>query len=911
MYFPKHVWRFMRRNKLFIIHLSLLLRIQLLSAGLWPSIINIMIPPAPLFVPEQAPPGFFINVEKRLGRRWRKSFHDFEELHFDLAVARGHVNFIRRCIHFELIPKTFRRTICPINERERRKIQHQIMERMKIHLDSHISNCFQLERDINRMQQIFDRRLRFGWRKPLYNLCLHRLKLATEDQEKRKGKKFTNLLLMKGTCFINKRKGRDLNFELDEKKVVIDYCTVPLTDPERSVLALGSKFAVAPKKLPFHDLLLPVLAASDIVEKSGLPDCASNAAELRKKAVHILENARPPKPNLTPIQYTALKSLREDENRLFIPADKGNTIVAMDRKMYEQSVAEIVHSDDYELLRNNPTTSFSDKFLKILRKLFVRNRKVQEDLVSPKEYWKIHTSEGAIPCFYGLPKTHKDRIPPPLRPIVPQIDAFDETLQKHLSRILKPLMGADGVKNDRDFLQKLRTVKLEKNDILVSFDVVSMFTNIDSEKACDLVHQRLRADDTLHERTSLKPDQICQLLRFSMQHTAFKAGEEHYKQKRGTAMGKSFSPVIAEIYMQEFEEKTLSTAALKPKFWVRYVDDTFVVWSFGADTIPGFLHHLNSSPGWENIQFTVELEINGSISFLDMWITRKENSFETTVYRKPTNSGLFLKKNSLHHPSQKLSAISALAHRAFEVCSTEKERKKEIDIIWAHFRANGFSDWDIQKGVNAVRKAPGDMEESKHKPNVVCIPYLGKSYHQLARLMRKFNIQAIPTPHRTLRRLVSKPKSIVENKEKKNIVYQIDCSCGEIYIGQSKRTAGTRWKEHEKQWKDGVLKKKEITEAGNSWTERMEENLKSSFKKHLDHHPEFVHGQVLETFRSEQKRCLSEAIWIRRASLQGAGTILNSNSGRELDRIYDRIIAHLPKLNLNDFNNSSISQTDG
>ncbi len=234
-----------------------------------------MIPPAPLFQPERAPPGFFADVETRLGRRWRLSFREFENLFSDLSCSRGHVNFLRRCLQYELVPSSFQRKVRTINNREERKIAQQIQERMKVHLDSHISDCFWLENEILWMRNEFDRRLRFHWRRKLYNLCLHRLKSETSRQEETKEKKFMNLLLKNGTSFRSKRE-RDKIFKLDKHKVVVDLCSDPLSEAEKSVLALGPKFAVTPRVLPLQDLLIPVLSASDIIKKSGTSDCETS-----------------------------------------------------------------------------------------------------------------------------------------------------------------------------------------------------------------------------------------------------------------------------------------------------------------------------------------------------------------------------------------------------------------------------------------------------------------------------------------------------------------------------------------------------------------------------------------------------------------------------------------------------------
>ena len=54
--------------------------------------------------------------------------------------------------------------------------------------------------------------------------------------------------------------------------------------------------------------------------------------------------------------------------------------------------------------------------------------------------------------------------------------------------------------------------------------------------------------------------------------------DEFYEQVEGAAMGSPLSPVVANIFMEKFEEGTLKSADLKPTMWRRYVDDTFVLW---------------------------------------------------------------------------------------------------------------------------------------------------------------------------------------------------------------------------------------------------------------------------------------------------------------------------------------------
>ena len=72
-------------------------------------------------------------------------------------------------------------------------------------------------------------------------------------------------------------------------------------------------------------------------------------------------------------------------------------------------------------------------------------------------------------------------------------------------------------------------------------------------------------------------------------------------------------PVVANIFMEEFENEALQKAGSKPRLWLRYVDETFVLWSQGRGQLEVFLSLLNGRP--RNIQFKKE-ETDSSIPFL-------------------------------------------------------------------------------------------------------------------------------------------------------------------------------------------------------------------------------------------------------------------------------------------------------
>ena len=42
-------------------------------------------------------------------------------------------------------------------------------------------------------------------------------------------------------------------------------------------------------------------------------------------------------------------------------------------------------------------------------------------------------------------------------------------------------------------------------------------------------------------------------------------------------MGSPVSAVIANLYMESFEEQVITTSSYEPRIWKRHVDDTFTI----------------------------------------------------------------------------------------------------------------------------------------------------------------------------------------------------------------------------------------------------------------------------------------------------------------------------------------------
>ena len=120
-------------------------------------------------------------------------------------------------------------------------------------------------------------------------------------------------------------------------------------------------------------------------------------------------------------------------------------------------------------------------------------------------------------------------------------------------------------------------------------------------------------------------------------------------------MGPSISLLIANLFMEEFEIKTLNSCPHPPSLWLRFVDDTFVITK--AEHRQPLLQHINNQD--PHIQFTIEEPTQqGTLPFLNTLVSiESNNTFSTSVYRKPTHTDQHLHWDSNHYITAKQSVL--------------------------------------------------------------------------------------------------------------------------------------------------------------------------------------------------------------------------------------------------------------
>ena len=139
----------------------------------------------------------------------------------------------------------------------------------------------------------------------------------------------------------------------------------------------------------------------------------------------------------------------------------------------------------YGKLRGDPTATQENRLSRKLKGL-EKNGEITSGL-----YNRLRPTGSQPPRIYGLPKIHKPDVP--LRPIVSCIGSPTYQLSKHITSLISPLAGhtSSHVKNSRHFTEMIGSVHVESDEILVSFDVSSLFTNVPVDEAISVIRRKL------------------------------------------------------------------------------------------------------------------------------------------------------------------------------------------------------------------------------------------------------------------------------------------------------------------------------------------------------------------------------------------------------------------------------------
>ena len=527
--------------------------------------------------------------------------------------------------------------------------------------------------------------------------------------------------------------------------------------------------------------------------------------ELHEDLEKLVRTVQIPKPNLSKEEHQAIRNLSKDPTLTIIRSDKGGEMVVMKHEtLHQLTMDHLGDSTTYKRLSRDPTETLRKKI----------NSELQEILLNrgyPLSFARrLMTSEfTTTQRFYSLPKTHKATLK--IRPIVSGHNGIFDRLGWLLQNILNPLLSkvSAHVSNTNALIERFKHSprSLLEGKIPISFDVVSLYTNIGVLEAIDTALQYASRHNL--ELYGLELADIKTLLHFMLNNNTFVYNCSYYQQIRGLAMGNRLSGTLAILVKDKFEHNYIyNTIQPASQVYIRYVDDSNTI---ANDEIQAqeMLVYLNKQH--PTIKFELALpESDRFLPILDieMKITA-DGSVPLKHYQKPASRGITLHFDS-HHPATTKRAIANNELERAIQHSTGDNRQESMEEITSKLRSNGYPQRWLQH-----RHKKTEKNNKKSYNAVLKIPYISDTFNaRIHSCLKSHGFDSVrlvnPRPQ-TIEQLASRKspqpphcrlrncpiKSTCYQCSKSHVVYLAECQlCNATYVGSTTRALHTRAREH-------------------------------------------------------------------------------------------------------------------
>jgi len=493
--------------------------------------------------------------------------------------------------------------------------------------------------------------------------------------------------------------------------------------------------------------------------------------------------------NLSLNERKSIVFLKNDKSIVIHPADKGGKIVIQSRENYIfEALRQLNDTRFYKLI---PLPIYLKTSIIIKRMV---NILLYQGFICKSQYlFLLPPVKPRQRHFYLLPKIHKDpdtwTIPyfiPPGRPIVSGCNSESAAVESFIDHFLQPIASSSfSYLRDSSHLKAIfHNLVIKNSDILVTFDVESLYTNIPISEGIDSIRKAFLCHPVVN-----RPDKhILKLLEVTLFRNDFSFLNQTFLQIKGTAMGKKYAPSFANIFMNEWEQHALLLAPMKPSLWKRYIDDIFCIWPFSLFDLQAFIQHLNS------INLNIKLTATHSlthVNYLDCTFFKSaNNTICSKVFCKDTDSHNLLHPLS-YHPSHTFSGIIiAQILRYIRLSTFHNDFLFSYRILKSSLKSLGYTRSVIR---NCKFKAFNLIGLLKNQMISGCQPC---NYKQCNVCKHINNISFIRGNKPNSEYLITQNTSCNTS----NCIYSLNCTlCSHLstlYVGETKNTFRDRFNQH-------------------------------------------------------------------------------------------------------------------
>jgi len=665
---------------------------------------------------------------------------------------------------------------------------------------------------------------------------------------------------------------------IDKSKWLVNVSNKIIPENVKDILSLGDSFGLPLDNREHKDRTTSVLEIVKNIEGNHNKIPSTVMDNTRNNIANSIEKFLSKSRHINHIDryfiggYSACQRFLQKNKDLHVTkADKSQITVVMNKNEYvEKMYATLSDVTTYKKIKKDPINGITTKIKNLVKSW--RDNKLIDDGI----YKKLNCTNANLPRCYGLPKIHKENAP--LRIIVSSLGSPAYNVAYFIHKTLYNTIEKpkSHIKDGWSFANTINNKTINDNDILISLDVSSLFTNIPKNLVITAIEKRWT---DIEKNTNFNLNQFIYAIETVLDSTSFSFNGEFFEQIFGSPMGSPLSPIIADMVMDDLETCCLEKLNFKVSFYVRYVDDIFAI--IPRDKIDTMVNIFNSYH--ERLKFTYELENNNKISFLNTTVLRKDKILITDWYQKPTFSGRYINYLSNHPHQYKINTIINLVDHAI-LLSNDLFHNKNIELVKQILTNNCYPselvNQTIKKRINYLKWNNNNIE--RHKTNdkrqknndaakYINLPYIKNLTDNLKHSLSKVGLKVVHSVPKKLNSLIRRGKDKIPKLKKTEVVYQIKCkNCEFSYIGQTKRHLNTRIKEH----KNNI---------------KLHESNHSVISKHrveFKHEFDWENPNILHNERHTKKRELAEMFFIKKVN----NTLNAQKDTDNLNSIYDKVI---------------------
>ena len=181
-------------------------------------------------------------------------------------------------------------------------------------------------------------------------------------------------------------------------------------------------------------------------------------------------------------------------------------------------------------------------------------------------------------------------------------------LNKYIANIFKVHVKdkSNNAKNSSTFFNYPGNVPIEGEEIMVPFDVTSLYTNILIIDMLNIIKDYVNNDDQFTRKTAVPQDKFLDLVNLVLTTTWYTFYSQFYQKTDSVEMGGPASSTTAEIYMQAHECTVISTALHHPQVWEQFFDDVYSI--LKRTHLENFFHRIKNLH--QDVRFTLVEESN-------------------------------------------------------------------------------------------------------------------------------------------------------------------------------------------------------------------------------------------------------------------------------------------------------------